>query len=376
MAMQHQTMAQKHTGYDITWKVAAELPAINGQSQALGLAGPVAGLHHQVLLVAGGANFPDRMPWLGGKKKYYDDIYVFEKDDKANHIKPYPRIFHLPYPVAYGASCSTPQGIICAGGENANGITNKVLLLQWDRATKNTAVKNLPDLPVAVTNASVTANGNRVYLAGGEMADGVSDRFYSLDLNDTAAGWKQLPALPKQVSHAVMVVQSGGDHQYLYMIGGRKKNSNGISDLYASVYRYDLQNNRWQQKQSLPYALSAGTGMAAGASGILLFGGDKGNTFHKTEQLIAAIEAEKDEANKLQLIRRKALLQAAHPGFSKEVLQYDAMADAWQITGTIPFEVPVTTTAVNWGKGVLIPSGEIKAGIRTPQLLFGKFFHK
>lgn len=373
--MPHQTMAQKQTLHHINWKVAAELPAINGQSKALGLAGPAAGVHQKVLVVAGGANFPDRMPWLGGKKKYYDDIYVFEKEDKGNNITPYPKLFHLPYPVAYSAGCTAPAGIICAGGENADGITSKVLLVQWDIATENIAVKNLPDLPVAVANASITADGNMVYLGGGEMADGVSNHFYRLDLNDTAAGWKQLPALPKPVSHAVMVVQASGDHQYLYMIGGRKKNSNGISDLYASVYRYDLKNNRWQQKQSLPYALSAGTGMATGDSGILLFGGDKGETFHKTEQLIAAIEAEKDDAKKQQLIRQKALLQTAHPGFSQEVLHYNAMADAWEITGTIPFEVPVTTTAVNWGKEVLIPSGEIKAGKRTPRLLLGKFFH-
>jgi N-acetylneuraminate epimerase len=376
MLLDNQTMAQKQPVHAINWKVAAELPAIHGQPKALGLAGPLVGIHRNVVVVAGGANFPDGMPWLGGKKKYYDDIYVFEKEDQGNSIKPYPKIFHLPYPVAYGASCSTLQGIICAGGENANGITNRVLLVQWDMAGKNIAVKNLPDLPIAVTNASITTKDHRVYLAGGEMVNGVSNHLYSLDLNDTALGWKQLPSLPDPVSHAVMVVQSSGDRNGIYMIGGRKKNNNGISDLYASVYRYDLEDNQWQQKQSLPYALSAGTGMATGANSILLFGGDKGEAFHKTEQLIAAIHAEKDEAEKQQLIRQKAILQAAHPGFSKEVLQYNTIANAWEMVDTIPFEVPATTTAVTWGNRVLIPSGEIKAGVRTPQLLLGKFFYK
>ncbi|GEO04348.1 hypothetical protein AAE02nite_20120 [Adhaeribacter aerolatus] len=376
MIMHNQTMAQSQTVQAINWKVAVELPALTGQAKALGLAGPVAGVHHQVLVVAGGANFPDKMPWLGGTKKYYNDIYVFEKEAKGNTIKPYPKLFHLSNPVAYGASCSTPSGIICAGGENDKGITNQVLLIQWDTATKNIAVKNLPDLPIAVTNAAITSINNKVYVGGGEMADGVSNQFFSLDLNHPAAGWQQLPPLPKPISHAVMVMQSSGEHQYIYLIGGRKKNSNGISDLYDSVYQYDLKSSQWQQKQSLPYALSAGTGMATRAGNILLFGGDKGETFHKTEQLLAAIAAEKGEAKKQELIQQKANLQSAHPGFSKEVLQYNAHADTWKKLGTIPFEVPVTTTAVNWADGVLIPSGEIKAGVRTPQLLLGKFIHK
>ncbi|MGV3589105.1 MAG: Kelch repeat-containing protein [Adhaeribacter sp.] len=374
--MHNQTVAQRQPVPAINWKVAAELPALTGQSKALGLAGPVVGVHHQVLVVAGGANFPDKMPWLGGAKKYYEDIYVFEKEAKGNTIKPNPKLFRLPNPVAYGASCSTSSGIICAGGENDKGITNQVLLIQWDTATKKIAVRNLPDLPIAVTNAAITAINNKVYVGGGEMADGVSNHFYSLNLNHTAAGWKQLPSLPKPISHAIMVMQSSSDHKYIYMIGGRKKNSNGISDLNDSVYRYDLKSSQWQPKQSLPYALSAGTGMATGTGEILLFGGDKGETFHKTEQLLAAIAAEKDHAKKQQLNQQKATLQAAHPGFSKEVLQYNALTDTWKKLGTIPFEVPVTTTAVNWADGVLIPSGEIKAGVRTPQLLLGKFIHK
>ncbi|MGV3504935.1 MAG: hypothetical protein ACO1O1_14595 [Adhaeribacter sp.] len=366
-------MAQKQSLPAITWKVAAELPALAGQAQALGLAGPLVGIHQDKVVVAGGANFPDSMPWLGGRKKYYREIYVFEGVDKGQGLRLYPKIFHLPYPLAYGASCSTPQGILSAGGETGQGLSNKVLLLQWDKAAGNISLKNLPDLPLALANAAVAAHGHQVYLAGGETATGVSRHLYRLDLQDTAAGWQQMPDLPVPVSHAVLVVQASKDGEGMYLMGGRMKNSNGISQLYAAVNRYDLKNKRWQPQQALPYALSAGTGIAAGKNKILLFGGDKGETFHKTERLLAAIEAEKDEAAKQALIRQKASLQAAHPGFSKEVLQYDTLANSWEMAGTIPFEVPVTTTALTWHHQVLLPSGEIKAGIRTPQLLLGNF---
>ena len=52
-------------------------PAWPGTTQP-GVAGPFAGIHGSTLIVAGGANFPDTMPWHGGKKQYHDEIYQFQ----------------------------------------------------------------------------------------------------------------------------------------------------------------------------------------------------------------------------------------------------------------------------------------------------------
>ena len=119
----------------------------------------------------------------------------------------------------------------------------------------------------------------------------------------------------------------------------------------------------------MPYELSAGTGIMINANDIILFGGDNGVTFHKVETLIAAINAEKDETKKQQLILQKNKLQSEHPGFSKEVLLYNIKNDTWEIIDTIPFNTPVTTTVVKWKSRVIIPSGEIKAGVRSPKIL-------
>jgi N-acetylneuraminic acid mutarotase len=50
------------------WKIVAKLPVERGQQKALGFAGPVAGVHENVMIIAGGANFPDSMPWQNGRK--------------------------------------------------------------------------------------------------------------------------------------------------------------------------------------------------------------------------------------------------------------------------------------------------------------------
>lgn len=354
----------------ITCSIAGELPPINGQQVSLGVAGPVTGVYGNMMFVAGGANFPDSMPWQGGKKKYYSNIFLFKR--KGNRLTTVTSNFNLPENIAYSACCSTPKGILYAGGENESGISDKALLLRWDTETKLVATETLPALPMAVTNASAASHNSIVFIAGGETRDGVSDKCWTIDLTNFALGWKELPSLPKAVSHAVFVAVKSDGVLKLYLLGGRKKTVQGISELYSSVYEFNTTQNQWKELAPLPYALSAGTGVAAGSAGIVLFGGDRATTFSKVEGYLAAISKATDQSEKEQLIQQKNQLLTSHPGFSKEILFYNITTGKSKTAGTIPYPVPVTTTAFWWDNVVMIPSGEIKAGVRTPQILMAK----
>ncbi len=356
--------AQKKQELTLQWTVAAELPVAANEAKALGVAGAIAGIHKNKLIVAGGANFPDGMPWLGGKKKYSNEFYVYAKSGNGIALQQKAK---LPFNIAYAASCTTTKGIIVAGGENENGISDKVFLLQLVVNSVQLVIQNLPDLPIAITNASITSVDHKVYIAGGETATGVSNQLLVIDLKEIVNGWQQLPAIPQQLSHTVLLSKENN----IYLIGGRKRNSNGISDLYNTVFAFDLLTNQWTEKKSLPYTLSAGTGTVY-KNQLLLFGGDKGETFHRTEELIAAINAATDEATKMKLTDEKTVLQSAHPGFSKEILSYNIMNDSWDVIGNIPYPTPVTTTAVTWNNCFFISSGEIKAGVRSPYILSAK----
>lgn len=363
-------LAQKKQHYFLKWNVAAELPADSGQQNSLGVAGPVTGMHNDVLFVAGGANFPDAMPWQGGAKKFHAAIHVYAA--KHRKLKLLAKSFSLPHPIAYAASCNTPTGVFYAGGESEKGISDKVRLMMWDDESEEILFKTLPALPFAVSNAAATLIGNTVYLAGGETTANTSTQFLCLDLSNISAGWKTLADIPQPVSHTVMTAALNKAGDKIYLCGGRKKNSNGISTLYNNVFVYDVTTSSWEEKKAMPYALSAGTGIVHDEKNILLFGGDKGVVFNKTETLIAAINAEKDPAKKQELVQQKNKLQSQHPGFSKEVLLYNIKNDTWKIIGTIPFDTPVTTTAVKRKSGVFIPSGEVKAGVRSPKILLVK----
>ena len=85
--------------------------------------------------------------------------------------------------------------------------------------------------------------------------------------------------------------------------------------------------------------------------------------------LLTTINNEKDPVKKQAIIQQKNTLQAAHPGFSKNILRFNLPTNTWTLLDSISFDIPVTTTAVDCDGMVLIPSGEIRAGVRSPKIL-------
>jgi len=67
----------------------------------------------------------------------------------------------------------------------------------------------------------------------------------------------------------------------------------------------------------------------------------------------------------------------AHPGFPRSILAYDRVTDTWAESGSIPSSIggpetvwaPVTTPVVFWKDRIIVPTGEIKPGVRSPQVL-------
>ena len=362
--------AQSKKLISIEWKTIAELPPFNNQSKSIGVAGPIVGVINNKLIVAGGANFPDKMPWQGGKKAYYNNIVIFKKEKGQvlqETIAP-----SLVSNIAYAANCSTPFGIVFAGGENELGLSDKVYLLKWDEASNNVLQTKLPDLPVKTTNGSLVCIDKILYFLGGETLVNTTNQFFSLNLNKINDGWTMLPEIPKPLSNTVVVAQYLNGQKQIFLMGGRAKQKNGISDFLSDVYSFDLHLKIWDKKTALPYSISAGTGAAFSEKYILLFGGDQGERFNKVEQTISNINLEKEQFKKENLISIKNKLLESHPGFSNEILLYNTQKNIWLSNGFIPFNTSVTTNLVQWGDEIIIPSGEIKAGVRTPRILSAK----
>ncbi len=366
--------AQKTTIKSVEWQKAAQLQNEDG-SLSLGFAGPINGVYNDVFITAGGANFPDKMPWEGGKKQYSKEIHVLEKSkdqyqwNKKNSIS-------LLEPIAYAGSTSTSLGIVYVGGENENGLSKKAYLLKWNSKRNEIELKSLPDFPIAVTNIALTNLNNVVYAIGGDEASKSSDLVFSIDLNTAEPQWKSLPKLPFALANAVAVVQKDKNEMNIYIIGGRTKTPSGISALHNTTLAFNLKSQTWESKAIITDGknttnFSAGAGVAFGNQYILITGGDNGTTFHKIETYLSQISKASSEEEKSKLIAEKNIINTTHKGFYNAILLYNTQTNKWSKIGELPFLAHVTTPAVLWNNKIVLSNGEIKPGIRTPDVMIG-----
>ncbi len=357
------------------WQIAAALPASEGQLKSLGFAGAINGINNNVLIVAGGANFPNGMPWKGGKKYYSNEIYILQKVGNKfiwnNNIKD-----SLPEPVAYCGVTSTDDGVVYIGGENENGISDKCYLLKWNSIKNSMDVKPLPKLPLGLTNVAAANIGNVVYAAGGDEAHKSSNSFFSLDLNHANPQWIRLPRLPIALANATAVAQKNATGKSIYLIGGRSKTASGTSDLHNTTYAFDLSKNEWRKCAGLSDGknttnLSAAAGVALHENEILIIGGDNGKIFHQIESYISQIAKATTAEERDKLTQEKNDLIIHHKGFDRSLLLYNTISNTWKKIGEYPYPAQVTTTGVKWGNDIVISNGEIKPGVRTPNVVVG-----
>lgn len=358
------------TRVSIEWKKPVRLPEDAGEP-AIGLAGAIIGFHQNIFLVGGGANFPNGAPWEGGVKTYHQQLYQYVLNEQ-NGLR-FEKTILLPQATAYGASCSATDGIVYAGGEDPGGISSKVWLLRNDAGTVQ--ISSLPNLPLPLTNAAACAYGTQVYVAGGETITGTSNRFFKLDLQNAQSGWSELTSIPYAVSHACLQVRLEGEQSELLLIGGRRKTDGDTSELYRqySVFGLGKEDGKreagsWRPGGELPFPLAAALSVKLPDQSILLMGGDDGRTFSRVEELIAEISRAVDNSHKLELIQQKNKLLSRHPGFQRAVLQLPAGKTEWIELDQLPFDAPVTSQALLWNNWLFLPSGEIKAGLRSPYI--------
>ncbi len=304
-----------------------------------GFASPFAGVIAGKLVVAGGANFPDKKPWEGGVKVWHDSIFVLDHPgaDWKNAGK-------LPNPLAYGISVSLKDGMLCIGGSDSKKYYAECFLV----ALENNQLKlsPYPSLPKPCANMCGMKIGDLVYLAGGTAAPDSAKalhNFWCLNLNDVKAGWKVLEPWPG-LWRMLSVCASDGENFYLFSGAALALNSMGkVERTYLSDAFVFNPKDGWKKLPPMPRPCTAAPSPAIFNKGsIQLFSGDDG-----------------------KLVDFKP--KQSHPGFPKSVMIFDPNSNLWR--KDLPFHLSrATAPLTSWhGLNVLI-SGEVRPGIRTPEI--------
>jgi SSS family solute:Na+ symporter len=332
----------------LQWKSLPPLP------DAAGFAGAYAGVSNDALIVAGGANFPGNTgPWGTAPKTWYDDVFVLE-----NPSGNWKKAGKLPRAMGYGISLTTPEGIFCLGGADGTRHYSEAFYLNWTNNRITTTP--LPGLPVPLAYASGALLGDKIYVAGGTSAPSDTkalSRFWAFDLHKKQ--WSELPAIP---GIGRMLAVAGAQDGRFFLFSGVELHHNAATGTVQRTYlkesiAYNPVTKTWKRIADLPHAVAAAPSpaYAAGQSHLLVVGGDDGVNAQRVMEL-----------------------KEKHPGFRNEIMAYHSITDSWAALGTFSegkaaavATAAVTTPLVTWNGQLVIPSGEVQPGIRTPRVVAG-----
>jgi N-acetylneuraminic acid mutarotase len=322
----------------IRWSTLPDLP------EAIGVGGPFAGVSNGALIVAGGAHFPVSL-FEGGEKTWIDRIHVY--DGGKWHSG-----FNLDRPLAYGASVTTEDGVVLLGGCDAEKCYADVVRLRWANAKLEKAA--LPKLPKPCAMTSAALVGTTIYVAAGcdsQTATTAMKNFWALDLAKEPLKWETLEPWPGP-SRMLPVAASRDGFFYLFSGAELMPGPDGKAKrrYLTDAWRF-CPDSGWKRLADMPRAAVAAPtpAVACGTSKILICSGDNGENADKVFEL-------KDK----------------HPGFPRDILAYDVKKDRWTKAGLAPAG-HVTAATAPYGDGFVIPSGEIRPGVRSPKVLYGKF---
>lgn len=324
----------------ISWDASLNLPGLDGKPNP-GVAGAYSGFVGDDLLIAGGANFPDKKPWEeGGKKAWWSTLYYRNvQDDMSWQILE----DALPEPRAYGVSVALPEGLLCIGGCGPDSCYSDVFLLALKEGNVSVS-SDWPSLPVPLAHASGALLDNKIFVAGGqENMDSpcATSHFFMLDLSQKESGWQVLDSWPgKPRGFAVSAVQSNGVDKCFYLFSGRDYDAEGNVEILSDGYVYNPKTEEWSVLSG-EFPVMAGTAVPQGANHLLLLGG--------SDSMLPAGER--------------------HPGFDNRVRLFHTVTQTLVVKEESPYAIPLTTNVLAHDGAFYLTSGEIHPGVRTPEIV-------
>ena len=321
-----------------TMKVT-ELKSIPDAAYAKGVSAPFCGVVGDALVVAGGANFPDKSLLEGGAKRVYADIWAHTDGEWAH-------VGVLPDSTAYGATFAVDGALVLAGGNICGVTTDKVyeLTLQDGAAV----LRALPPLPEPMEQCGWTRDDDRLYLVGGVGTTAV----YACTIGEYV--WTRLADLPEPLVQPVAFASGGS----LYVWGGFNPETLEVSDK-GLVISSEVEKSLWREAPSIPDG-----GTFVGATGATLPDGRLAVVGGVNRAIFARALHNTPDDRIPYLSKEPAEYQ-----FRQAVYIFDPACGAWILLGVDPAcALAGPGVAVRPAGGLYVAGGELKPGVRSPRI--------
>lgn len=365
----------------IEWRT--DLPAIPAPSEnsaSLGVAGAYSGVLNDVqgrkiLILAGGANFSKKSLLASiednepPQKIYHRTLFALTP--RVNDSYQWQRLpLHLPLGRAYGVSFNTDAGVLFMGGEEqaANGQVSSVDSVSLlSAATGTFALTELANAPVSFSKSSAVMHQGKIYIIGGRQNGQPSNGVYIYDikLNQWSRGL-DYPGGARTNSIATVLKDT------LYLFSGAMVAAGHLT-LQTNGYKLSLveDNAQWQLMADVkvggnpPIGLLGAAAINVDEERTLFVGGYNKNVFDKwlaTIKQVAGTASERDA--KLRFFSQSP----AQFKWNQQALIFDASTQQWSSLGETPFKANCGAAIERLNNNIVLLSGEIMPGIRTPSV--------
>ena len=289
----------------------------------------------------GGCNFPD-VPCADGGKKVF-------------------------YPIAYGASVNTPEGVAILGG--TDGETSFDMCGFYRSSDRS--YQEMPSLPKGLDNFAATYYNNAIWVAGGQSFGIPNKEVYSLPWPSNAKEWSVVATMPDDCRLQPCVsVQNTAKGYSLFIFGGYqpKIDSLNLSPIvHSDGLCLNLSSKQWTRTSPASVWVNAEEGtcelhrqaivgsnsVSSGYSHILFFGGVDFDIF------LSAIQGRQDS---LYLRHTPDWYK-----FRKDVLTYHTITDSWALLpgDSLLARAGACLTPDGNGSGWSYSGGEVMPGVRS-----------
>ncbi|WP_051540892.1 N-acetylneuraminate epimerase [Ahrensia sp. 13_GOM-1096m] len=221
-----------------------------------------------------------------------------------------------------------------------------------------------PDLPVGFKNGIFAQDGSVAFVGLGSAGKAL----FSMDLAADERSWKSLSSFPGPDTSGATFAMADGK-LFVFSGSGKMSDDDASPIIFTDVYSYEIEENVWEKiETSTPVGLLGASAHAIDDDRIAIFGGYNKELFDK--YLNDVVTTDKDaEPEKWQAIVDAYMgMPPRDYHWNNKVLVYTISTNSWSDLGENPFLPNTGSAVVEVDDGILLINGEIKPGLRTPQV--------